>query len=205
LFKNMNDEENNNIKENDSGDHDVVIEKDDTLDDSVVAEENAAETIKKLKDKLRECALEKQKNLDGWQRTTADFLNFKKQTEESQKEFLTYAKEAVLGDILPVLDSFEMAMNNKEQWEKVSEEWRKGVEYIYSQLAGILSQHGMEQSTPKKGDDFDPRLHTAVGNVAVQDQALDHKVVEIVQKGYLLNGKIVRAANVVVGKYGEND
>src|SRR5207244_2477593 len=106
---------------------DVIAEN---LDDSVVAEENAAEAIKKLRERLKKAEAEKQEYLTGWQRAKADLVNARKRDEEDLKEFVRFANERLIEGLIPVLESFDMAMGNKEAWEKADKNWRVGVEYI---------------------------------------------------------------------------
>src|SRR3989338_4076705 len=99
------------------------------LDDSVVAEENAALAVKKLREKLKICEQERQEYLSGWQRAKADLINARKRDEEGMRELAKFANEGLIVELIPVLDSFEMAMKNKEAWDKVEKNWRVGVEY----------------------------------------------------------------------------
>lgn len=179
---------------------DVTYESDDTLDDSVVAEESAQETIKKLRDKLKKTVAEKQEYLLGWQKDKAEFLNARKRDTETNKELQKYAKEDIMSELLPVLQSFNMAFGNKESWEKVDKNWRVGVEYIASQLKGILSSNGLKEVDPL-GLPFDPLRDEAVEFVKTDDEKKDHVVVEVIQKGYELTGKIISAPKVKVGEY----
>lgn len=179
---------------------DVTIESDDTLDDSVLAEESLQETVKKLREKLNVCTKEKQEYLDGWQRTKADYMNSKKEEESRRKDIVKYAKEDLIGEILPVLESFGMAFANKEQWEKVDKNWRVGVEYISSQLKGVLENNGLKEVNPI-GLPFDPNRDEALEYVPVEDEVSNHKVIEVVQKGYELHGKLIKAPRVKVGEF----
>jgi molecular chaperone GrpE len=179
---------------------DVTIESDDTLDDSVLAEESMQETVKKLREKLKLATKEKQEYLDGWQRTKADYMNAKKDEEVRRKDIVKYAKEDLIGEILPVLESFDMAFVNKEQWEKVDKNWRMGVEYIYSQFRNVLESNGLTEVNPI-GLPFDPNRDEALEHVAVTDEAQDHTVVEVTQKGYELHGKLIKAPRVKVGEF----
>ena len=106
---------------------DIEIE---SYNDDVVSggEMTQEDRIRELREKLKECTREKQANLDGWQRTKADFVNFKKRDEESKGEFLKFAREELIIDLMPVLESFHMAFANKAAWEKVDPTWRNGVE-----------------------------------------------------------------------------
>ena len=178
---------------------DVEIESynDDAGSDSAMTPEDR---IKRLREKLRSCEKEKTANLDGWQRTKADFVNFRKREEEGKGEFLKFAGEQVVTDLLPVLESFHMAFANKEAWDKVDKSWRSGVEYIHTQLLQILHDHGLSKVDPK-GKDFDHQEHMSIGMVPTEDKKLHHKVAEVLQMGYRLNGKLIRSPQVKI--YGE--
>jgi molecular chaperone GrpE len=171
-------------------------------DDEVVPEEESEsrDLVKKLREKLKKVTEEKQAYLDGWQRSKAEYINARKRDEESKKEYIRFANEELLQDLIPVLDSFEMAFSNKEAWEKADENWRKGVEYIYSQLTSILEKYNAVAISPL-GEEFNPKRDTAVELVAIDDKEKDGKIVAVLQRGYLLNGKVIRSPRVKVGEY----
>lgn len=196
----MPDENTQKPIENEEQTDDVVIESDDTLDDSVLAEESLQETVKKLREKLKLAVKEKQEYLDGWQRTKADYMNSKKEEEARRKDIMKYASERLVDDLIPVLQSFDMAFANKEQWEKVDKNWRTGVEYIYSQFRNVLETNGLKEVNPL-GLPFDPNRDEALEYLPVEDESKDHVVVEVVQKGYELNGKLIKAPRVKVGEF----
>ena len=179
---------------------DVVIESDDTLDDSVVAEENMAETIKKLRAKLKKSQADASEYLTGWQRAKADFVNARKRDEEERKEFIKFSNERLIESLVPVLESFDLAMANKETWEKVDKNWRMGVEYIYSQLKKTLTEVGLEEINPV-GQKFDPARDEAAEYVPVTDEGQDHVITQVIQKGYSLNNKSMRPPKVKVGEF----
>ncbi len=185
-------------KHGDANADDVVIETDENLDDSVVSEESAKETIKKLREKLKTAEKEKAEFLAGWQRARADYANFKRETDEAKKLMTRFANERLFDDIIPVLDSFDMAFGNKEVWEKVDKNWRIGVEYIYSQLVKALEGHGLTQYTPAVGDKVDPNRHEPAGTVPTAEEAKDHTIATVLKKGYELGGQIFRPAQVTV-------
>ena len=172
----------------------------DTLDDSVVAEESATELVKKLRAKLKETEAEKQEYLTGWQRAKADLINARKRDEEERKDFVKFANERLIDDITPVLQSFDMAMGNKEAWEKADKNWRSGVEYIHSQLIKALTENGLEEINPIN-EKFDHARHEAASYEPVTDEKLDHVVVGVVNKGYSLNGRVIKPARVKVGEF----
>jgi len=178
-------------------DNDIVPEN---LDDSVVSEEHAAETIKKLREKLKKATEEKQEYLTGWQRAKADLINARKRDEEDRKEFTKFANERLIDGLIPVLDSFEMAMGNKEAWEKADKNWRTGVEYILGQLKKALNDAGLEEVNPI-GQKFDASRDEAAEYVPVDNESDHHKILAVIQKGYVLNGRPMRPPKVRVGEY----
>lgn len=165
--------------------------------EEVAEEENPALALKKLREKLRICEAEKKEYLDGWQRARADFANARKEEEMRRGETIKFASEGLVEDILPILDSFSMAFGNTEAWEKVDTNWRKGVEYIYTQLFSALESRGLSE-IGKAGETMDPREHIAIETVPTDDAAKDHTVSEVVQKGYRLHSKVIRPARVKV-------
>ena len=178
--------------------HDVSTDKTD-LDDSVVSEEATGVTIKKLRVDLKKALAEKQDYLTGWQKDKADFVNARKRADESQKEFIKFSNENLIAEMIPVLDSFNIAFGNKEAWEKVDKNWRIGVESIANQLKKVLENHGVKEVDPI-GQKFDPMRDDAVEYVPVTDEKQDHMIVAVIQKGYSLNGKVLKAPRVNVGE-----
>lgn len=169
-------------------------------DDIVFEESENDDKFKKVKEKLNICLKENKENLLGWQRARADFVNAKKENEERVKNSFAFAKSELMEDILPVVDSFDMAFANKEAWDKVDKGWRTGVEYIHTQLLSVLESNGLKQINPIS-QKFDPSLHTSVEVVDTSNKKEDEMILEVVQKGYEMNGKVVRAAKVKVGQY----
>ncbi len=160
-------------------------------------ESTGADKIKKLRQDLKDAKDESQKNLDGWQRALADYANLQKNSGEQLKDLKGYVVEGFIEELLPVLDSFEMAMKNKASWESVSENWRKGVEYIYNQILKILENNGVEEIKDAK-EKFNPEIHHIVEEIETEDESLDHSISEIVQKGYKTKKTIIRPAQVKI-------
>lgn len=156
------------------------------------------EKIAKLKEKIKKLTAEKDEYMNGWQRERADFVNFKKRAEEEKKDYIKFANENLLEEMLTVLESFDMAFMNKEQWNSVPENWRVGVEYIHSQLVKILDENGLKEFVPKVGEKFDVKLHVAEEVVSVESEAEDGLIKAVKKKGYIMNGKIIIAPKVVV-------
>ncbi len=181
------------VQQNDNDD--VEIESyDDNLDDGGMTPQ---EQMKRLREKLRICVEEKKEYLDGWQRVKADFINFKKRSEEEKGEFLKFAREGLITDLLPTLESFHMAFANKEAWEKVDPAWRKGVEHIHTQLSQTLAAYGLSVVDPI-GQDFNPNEETSIGTVPTDDATKHHKIAEVLQLGYKLHGKLIKSPQVKI-------
>jgi len=182
-------------KDNKKSDEDVVFES----SENEGIEESFEKKVKKLSDELKKCQMEKQEYLNGWQRAKADFINAQKDFEKQQTEIGKYVISGMLHEILPVVDSFEMAMKG-EGWGSVDENWRKGVEYIHQQFVSILSNNGLTE-IEALGKLFDTSHHSSVESVIVKDKNKDGMVIEVLQKGYAIDGKTIRPAKVKVGKY----
>ncbi len=178
------------------------IHEEGTEDVSYEEVDESAE-IKKLKEKLKEAQEQGKEYLDGWQKERAQFVNLRKQDEKDRQDFAKRASEDLVTELLPVLESFDMAMGNKEAWEKADENWRKGVEYIYNQLKGVLEVHGLKELNPLK-EKYDPMRDEAVGHEIVSDEAQEGCVVKVVTKGYSLGGRTLKAPKVLVGERGRD-
>ena len=121
---------------------DIVFEETDGEGQGMLGK-GSIEKMKKLKDELKACQKEKQEYLDGWQRAKADFINARKEEDKNRLQLMQFAKEGMLHEILPVVDSFDMAFRDKDAWARVDENWRKGVEYIHQQFVSILENNGL--------------------------------------------------------------
>jgi molecular chaperone GrpE len=182
-------------------DEDTVVEEE--LED---IEENSAQKIKKLKEKLKETEKEKMACMEDLQRAKADFLNSKRRMENERMLDRERAVVDQIEKLLPLCDSFQMAMNNKEAWAAVDENWRRGIEGIHSQLQAILASYGVKALHPE-GEAFDPERDEAMGNVPVDAKEQHHMVIAVIQDGYIRttgNGtQLIRPARVTVGEYQE--
>jgi molecular chaperone GrpE len=109
-------------------------------------------------------------------------------------------KEKIVESLLPSIDSFDMAMANKEAWESVDKNWRTGVEYIYQQIISGLSDVGVE-IIDKTGIKFDPNLHQSIESVPTDDESKDHTIEKIIQAGYKIGDRVIRPARVNIFEY----
>ncbi len=196
MARTMDEDKKNPIKDTEETTDEVVYDADVDSDNLTDPKEKLA----KLKEKIKKLEAEKSEYMNGWQRERADFVNFKKRADEEKKEYIRFANESLLEEMLTVLESFDMAFMNKEQWNSVPENWRVGVEYIHSQLIKILDENGLKEFVPKAGDKFDPHLHVAEDVTTVEDKTQDGAVISLKKKGYMMNGKVIIAPKVVVGE-----
>lgn len=170
--------------------------------DIEVVESNQSTKIKSLQSKLKACEAEKATHLENLQRAKAEFLNAKRRLETERTAQKVRSENDCVERLLPLYDSFAMAMKNQEAWEAIDENWRKGVESIYTQLQSLLKFYSVTP-TGKIGEVFNPERHEAMGSEPVQnDDAID-TVVSVVQEGFVRTVGdetiLIRPARVIVG------
>lgn len=161
--------------------------------------EKAGETSKKdTKKEVVDWQEESEKHLDGWKRCQADFENYKKRQTELQWELAKYSGLNLIMQILPVLDNFHASADHIPLDQKENP-WVVGIMYIQKQLEKILEDNGVKEIKTEIGDDFDPQIHEAVHNSQQEkEKAGQHKIAKVVLKGYKIEGKVIRAARVIV-------
>jgi len=166
-------------------------------------EEDLKATLKKLRKNLKEEKVKSQEYLTLLQRERADFLNFKKDEGERAGNVARRAEERVILDLLPALDSYDMAFANKDAWEKVDKNWRMGVEYIHQQILKALGEYGVSPIETKLGDAFDANLHQPIETIDTDEKEKDQTISGITQTGYRINSKVIRPTRVNVFGYKE--
>ena len=132
---------------------------------------------------------------ERYMRLMAEFQNFKKRAAKEKTDIHAYANEKLMNELLPVLDNFERALETKT--DEV-ESYAKGMELIFSQMKTALENHGLKE-IEALGEDFDPNKHNAVMNEE-SEEFESGKVCKVLQKGYELNGRVIRPAMVAVAK-----
>ena len=146
--------------------------------------------MKQLEEKLK--SLE-----DQLKRALADYQNLEKRIAEGRSELTSFVGASLINKLLPVLDHLETALLGASDEEKASG-WYKGVELSVTQLKQILKEEGVEVIIAE--GQFDPALHEAVDT----KEGEDNKILEVVQKGYTLHGRVLKPARVIVGKKEDN-
>ncbi|HEY4799332.1 MAG TPA: nucleotide exchange factor GrpE [Bacteroidia bacterium] len=165
-------------------------------------EKTSAEEIKK-ESPVTETASEKtpEEKLaelnDKYLRLYADFENYRKRMTKERVDLIKYASEETFKQIIPVLDDFERSFKSMNESTDINT-IKQGKELIFNKLKNILTTNGL-QEMKAAGTAFDPELHDAVTNIPAPTEKEKGKVIEEVEKGYYLNGKVIRHAKVVVG------
>ncbi|MFB6212812.1 MAG: nucleotide exchange factor GrpE [Candidatus Magasanikbacteria bacterium] len=159
-------------------------------------DEKENKNLEELKEKLEDCLEKQEKYLSGWKKAKANFENYKKREEERFEKNRRKAKENFLEELIPVLDSFNASLQKEGDTIK-----KEGVRQIKKQLLNTLSGLGLKEIDPEKGEEFDSSRHEAIAKV--ESEMDENKVVDILEKGYFMNDKILRPAKVKVSK-GQN-
>lgn len=136
--------------------------------------------------------------LANWQRTEADFRNYKRREEEEKKELIKMANSQLVCDILPVLDAFDRAFKGVSPDDE-KQSWLEGFRQIQHMLMDVLGKYGLSE-VKCVGEVFDPRIHEAVA----RGDGVEGQVIEEVRKGYWFKDKLLRAPQVVVGRSNED-
>lgn len=163
-------------------------------DEKVVAADHKKE-IEDLKKQLEEKEKEAAANFDKYLRSVAELDNYKKRAIKEKADIIKYGKEELVKDILPFMDSLDRAL---EHDTGDIQAFKDGVALIQDQILCCLKKHGVEK-IETAGADFDPNFHEALMQVA-SDEHQDNKIVSEMQKGYLLNGRLIRPSRVCVCK-----
>lgn len=175
---------------------DIVKDKD-KINEEVIEEDGIEEIdteIEDLKNLIEEKDKENEEIKNSLLRLQADFTNYKNRVEKEKFETIKYASEKIMGEILPVLDNFERALDSMDS----DNSYFEGVELIYKQLLDVLSGNGLVE-IEALGEIFDPNIHHAVIMEESEDQESE-TVKEVLQKGYTLNEKVIRPSMVKVVK-----
>ena len=151
-------------------------------------------TTDELTQQLDEAIAQRDEYLNGWQRAKADFINYKKEESRQMEEMAKYGSEKLIKELLSLLQTFDLAIADM----KKSGVDDKGVSLIRSQFEDVLKKRGVEKIDLKPGDMFDPAIAEAMMEVDAEDPP--GSVVEIMEPGYKLYDKVLRAAKVSISK-----
>lgn len=146
----------------------------------------------KIQDELTEAK-------DKYIRLYSEFENFRRRTAKEKLELIQSANEQLIRSLLPVADDFERAEKSFAEKSAGDNKEKEGFQLIHSKLKKVLEQYGAKPMDIPTGADFNPDTHEAIAQTGAPDEKLKGKVVDVVEKGYLLNDKVIRFAKVVVG------
>jgi len=160
-----------------------------TTEEEPIAEEEP----ESMEEALAEAKQKVEEYLANWQRTQADFVNYKRRNEQERQEFGKFANSQLILSLLPVLDDLERAFESATP-QVARLKWVEGIRLIDRKLRAALEAHGVSQ-IKALGEPFDPNLHEA----AMHSKGEEGIVVQELQKGYMLHDRVIRPSRVVVG------
>ncbi len=185
-------------KKKDIEEQDVDLQDQVAEQDQEVAEEMEAEAADTPEAKLANLEMEKAELKDKQLRLLAEFENYKKRTVREKIDMMSNAAKDTLSKLLPVLDDFDRAKKISDD-EGSEEVFPDGVTMVYNKLHTTLKGMGLTEMETT-GEVFDAEMHEAVTEIPAPNEDMKGKIVDTIEKGFLLNDKIIRHAKVVVGK-----
>ncbi|MEK7624282.1 MAG: nucleotide exchange factor GrpE [Patescibacteria group bacterium] len=174
------------------------------MEEQTSQSEEKKEPADKEIDELSKCQKERDEYLDGWRRAKAELLNYKKEEIKRFEVFAKLANEGLIRELLMVLNSFDLGLaslsphGRSPEGREKDDLAQKGMYLIRSQLRDILKSHGLEEITISAGENFNSATQEAVAEIE-SDQPTG-TIIEEVEKGYLLNGRVIKPARVKVSK-----
>lgn len=191
----MTEEKTNQPEQNDIEHDELVIDED--AQEAVIDEDTPSEDEELLKSELEEWQAKADEYLDGWQRSRAEFANYKKRIDKEQAQVYQNASGTVIKRFLDVMDDLELALKNRPL-EGDGAAWADGIELVYRKFSSVLETEGI---TPidAEGQYFDPNLHEAITNEDNSDYE-SGQIIEVLKQGYLVGDRVLRPAMVRVAR-----
>ncbi|PRY11567.1 molecular chaperone GrpE [Pontibacter ummariensis] len=165
-------------------------------DEELNQEEEIAETAEEGQQDNTAAELAEMK--DKFVRLMAEFENFRRRTAKERIDLAKTATQDLMGDLLPVLDDMERARQSIEATKDV-DAMLQGLELVFHKLKHVTQQKGLKPMEIKAGDSFDSDMHEAVTQIPAPSEELKGKIVDVIEKGYTLNDKVIRFAKVIIG------
>jgi len=186
------------VKDNESSNNTTTqgVDTETPLTEDQVVEVVCRET--ELEDKVAELTAGLAAATDKYLRLSAEFDNFRKRTLKEKMDLMKNASESVIVNFLPVIDDVERAMNAIEISDNLATT-KEGINLIYNKFKDFTKQNGVVEMEAR-GLELDTDHHEAITKIPAPSEALKGKIVEVVQKGYMLNDKVIRYAKVVIGE-----
>jgi molecular chaperone GrpE len=182
------------------GGEDIEVDTDETeeIEEIETPEPEELEPVDRLQKELEAAQSEATEYYDRWIRLAAEFDNYRKRMSRQFEDVIKGANENLIEQLLPVLDNFERALNHAQQEQDNAVSFAQGVALIFGQFKKVLEGAGLRAMEAEEKP-FDPEYHDAM----MQMESEDHDsgtVLEVIEQGYLLNGRVLRHAKVVVSK-----
>lgn len=190
--ENIEEQESQNTEEMAAEENTEQQQVQDKSEDSEEEKLEETDELTKLQDELAE-------SKDKYLRLYSEFDNFRRRTAKEKLDLVQTATEDLMIALIPVLDDFERAEKSFDEKETDIKAVKDGVDLIHNKFRKILEQKGLLVMKGKQGMDFDPDFHEAITQIPAPKKNLKGKVVDIIEKGYLLKEKVVRYAKVVIG------
>lgn len=165
--------------------------------DTQQATENSANEVSEPLSELEQLKLDKAELHDKYIRLYSEFENYKRRTAKERMDLIEFAGRDIIVSMLPVVDDFDRAIKSVETAKDINAV-KEGIELISGKFKNILDQRGLKV-IESIGQEFNIDFHEAITNVPVEDESQKGKVIDEVEKGYLLGEKVIRFAKVVVG------
>lgn len=180
--------------------------------ENIVEEEKEQEVVDKLNgedvaenDNLADLDVQQKMNEeismlnDKYLRLAAEFDNYRKRTLKEKQDLISFAGEEIIKGILPIMDDMERAIEMLSKAEKEDNSALEGTQLIYNKLKTYLLSKGVKE-IDSIGNDLDTDFHEAIAQMPVNEDSMKNKIIDVVQKGYTMNGKVIRFAKVVMGQ-----
>lgn len=175
----------------------AALDADAPADEQAAGDDEPLQRIEALQQQLLDAQQAVEKEKKEYLFLMADFDNFRKRVLKEKAEILRNGAEKVLAGLLPIVDDFERGLEATAASDN-AEGVREGMELIYNKLVKYLADNGVK-AMETNGTEFDADLHEAIANIPAPTPEMKGKVVDTVQKGYMINDKVLRHAKVAVG------
>lgn len=176
----------------------MKVDDENLSDEGVMADNENAADEESEEEEIEKLSAEVQEAKDKYLRLYSEFENFRRRTAKERLELIKSANEDLMSALLPVMDDFERGKKALEESEdhKTSKE---GFDLIYNKFGNILKQKGLKPMEDKIGSEFNTEYHEAISQMPVEKKKMKGKIIDVVEKGYYLDEKVIRFAKVVIG------
>ncbi len=174
-----------------------ITEAEETSESSETPKKKKSRKARKESEELEELKIKNAELNDKFLRLFSEFDNFRKRTLRERIELTKTASQEIIISMLPVLDDFDRAIKALEDNDNI-DSFKEGISLIHSKLKSTLTAKGL-QAMKSKGETFDTDFHEAITEIPAPDKNMKGKIVDEIERGYLLGDKVIRYAKVVVG------